>query len=467
MYPKLFKIPTTLAENNFWVLLIISGILSIGLYFLISMLRKKQKTDDKKSSKILFFIINVVFYGSVLVFFYTLLSRLIADRNSLDLNTYGFMLAIAFIVGIWLVIRKARELGLPVERYLDLSIIAIVSSLFGARLFYMLFEYSKTVMVSPATETAKAVYKTIEPPMAFFNDPASFITQLFDGGLVAYGGMVVAVLVSLYMIRAYKLPYGKTFDIFAPSIALGVMFARIGCNCAGCCFGSLTPQENPISINWFNLFVPRVAPVHKYYDRIVDSYANSDALPDSDFFHYVWPSQIMSALNGLIMFLILAYLYKHRSNLNWKPLIILVVLFIYSAVILWAKSFEGAMWNDTFAKLVENSGGKITGAFTGNGILNLTSVQFFGLIGFILFSAFNIITISLKKLKFNGIIFVFLMIFYATARYTFEAIRSDTEKFLDLYSASQLIGIAIMLIATITVVINAFFRKKPTEIAKE
>jgi phosphatidylglycerol:prolipoprotein diacylglycerol transferase len=61
---------------------------------------------------------------------------------------------------------------------------------------------------------------------------------------VFYGGLILAVLVSLWYLQRHKLPLWSMCDIFAPAIALGHVVGRLGCFFAGCCYG------RPTSLPW-------------------------------------------------------------------------------------------------------------------------------------------------------------------------------------------------------------------------
>jgi phosphatidylglycerol:prolipoprotein diacylglycerol transferase len=57
---------------------------------------------------------------------------------------------------------------------------------------------------------------------------------------VFYGGLIAAVLVSVWYLRRHAMPLWPTCDVFAPGIALGHAIGRLGCLFAGCCYGQPT-----------------------------------------------------------------------------------------------------------------------------------------------------------------------------------------------------------------------------------
>ncbi len=137
--------------------------------------------------------------------------------GSFELYSYGAMLAIAFLVAIYLGMRETERVGLKSELAADLGIVIIISAVFGARLFYILF-YN--------------LHNTLEHP--------GELLRLRQTGLVYYGGLLFAVAAGLIYCRWKKAPLLLMLDVAAPSIAIGQAIGRIGCFLSGCCYGKPT-----------------------------------------------------------------------------------------------------------------------------------------------------------------------------------------------------------------------------------
>jgi phosphatidylglycerol:prolipoprotein diacylglycerol transferase len=136
------------------------------------------------------------------------------------IHSYGVMLAVSFIVGIWLAIARAKKAGLKSEIISDVSFWVIISSLVGARLYYVILKFG---------EFKGHLLNIVNP----FQEGALGI-----GGLVMYGGFIGAILAGFVFFRLKKLPFLPYADAFAPSIGIGIFFTRIGCFLNGCCFGA-------------------------------------------------------------------------------------------------------------------------------------------------------------------------------------------------------------------------------------
>lgn len=142
--------------------------------------------------------------------------------------TYGVLLAAAYLLGLKLAMVRAKARGLDEARVLDLGIYIIISALIGAKLLLLITDYR-----------------------TFMNDPRELMTLARSGG-VFYGGLILAVIVSLWYIRRVKLPLWTTCDMFAPGIALGHVIGRFGCLFAGCCYGK--PTSEPWGITFTDPF---------------------------------------------------------------------------------------------------------------------------------------------------------------------------------------------------------------------
>jgi phosphatidylglycerol:prolipoprotein diacylglycerol transferase len=131
------------------------------------------------------------------------------------LHTYGVLVALAFLAGLWMAARLARRERLDTEAVTNLAIYCAIAGLLGAKLMMFVVDLP---------------YYTQHPGEIF-----SFAT-LRAGG-VFYGGLIAALAVAAWYMRKTKLPLLVTADVFAPAIALGHGIGRLGCFTAGCCWG--------------------------------------------------------------------------------------------------------------------------------------------------------------------------------------------------------------------------------------
>jgi phosphatidylglycerol:prolipoprotein diacylglycerol transferase len=156
--------------------------------------------------------------------------------------SYGVLLAAAYLLGLWLAARRARQAGMDGNRILDMGIWVIIAALVGAKLLLFAVDFQH-----------------------FTSSWQDFTTLLRSGG-VFYGGLIAAIAVCIYQLRKHKLPLWTSGDLFAPGIALGYMVGRLGCLMAGCCYGK--PTDVPWAITFtdpaanLNVGTPLNVPLH-------------------------------------------------------------------------------------------------------------------------------------------------------------------------------------------------------------
>jgi phosphatidylglycerol:prolipoprotein diacylglycerol transferase len=134
-------------------------------------------------------------------------------------NTYGFLLAIAFITGLFVMAKLAARDGLDKQKVYDLGLWVLAASLVGSKALMVFTEWDDYYRHNPGQ---------------------IFTLDFFRSGGVFFGGFIAAVIASVIVMRVYKLPWWRTADAFAPGIAIGQVIGRLGCFSAGCCWGTPT-----------------------------------------------------------------------------------------------------------------------------------------------------------------------------------------------------------------------------------
>jgi phosphatidylglycerol:prolipoprotein diacylglycerol transferase len=199
------------------------------------------------------------------------------------------MLALAFVVGIWFAIQQARREKIPTNTILDLSLVALITGIIGARILFVLLNldyYSRHPLES---------------------------IMFWQGGLVYYGGIILGVLCAILFLKIRRLNIWKITDICAPSLAIGQAVGRIGCFLNGCCFG------RPVS--WGIKFPPGSMTSYEQFSQGLIKSVNEYSLP-------VHPTQLYSSFNALIIFLILIMVRRKegfKGKLFWLYLLLYAI----------------------------------------------------------------------------------------------------------------------------------------------
>lgn len=142
--------------------------------------------------------------------------------------TYGTLVALGFLLGLWITVRLARRAKLPIEPVTNLTIYCALAGLAGAKLFMLLFYFREywdgtRHLFSLDTLQAAGVYQ---------------------------GGFLVALVTAIVYMRRNRLPGFETSDVFAPGLAAGQAIGRLGCFAAGCCWG--TQCDRPWAVTFRN-----------------------------------------------------------------------------------------------------------------------------------------------------------------------------------------------------------------------
>ncbi len=135
--------------------------------------------------------------------------------SHLELRWYGLLTGVGFLVGIWVAAWRAKQENLAREKIWNLGVFIMVGSLVGAKLFYVAAHWSE-----------------------FWAEPGSMIRS----GFVFYGGLAGGIGAALFYTARNNLSVWKVADVFAPSLALGHAFGRLGCFLNGCCYGRRCDQ---------------------------------------------------------------------------------------------------------------------------------------------------------------------------------------------------------------------------------
>jgi phosphatidylglycerol:prolipoprotein diacylglycerol transferase len=181
--------------------------------------------------------------------------------------TYGALLSLGFIVGLWLAARNGHKDGLDRTRVFNLGVAIVIGSVLGAKLLMVVTEWN--------------LYQGNVRAMLRFD--------LLRSGGVFYGGFIGAVVTAVMMVRRYDLPFWQTADAFAPGVALGQTIGRLGCFSAGCCWGKPTTS-------WLGVQFPETA--HRFVGTPTDV--------------HVHPTQLYESAATLVIFLLLIKLRKNR-----------------------------------------------------------------------------------------------------------------------------------------------------------
>ena len=172
------------------------------------------------------------------------------------------------------------------------------------------------------------------------------IFQMWNGGLSFHGGLILAII-SLALFCVYKkISIRQMFDILAIGVAIGLSITRIGCYLNGCCYGRNCPQNfifgvqfppdslvsKEVNLRGINIYLLW----ENYSDKKVPFKKKEllaklpKYLPQEIQYHLfkpVYPTQLISSFNALMLFIFLRFFYNYRK---YKGEVALMFCILYS-----------------------------------------------------------------------------------------------------------------------------------------
>lgn len=143
----------------------------------------------------------------------------------IPLHTYGFMISIGFLAGIWSVRRLSVKSNMNPDVNADLAFWLLLYGFLGARVLFIITRLDYF----------------LENPLDIF--------KVWEGGLVFFGGLIAATAYSFYYFKKHNLNVWKMIDVLVPGLVIAHAFGRLGCLSAGCCYGRLTDVPWAIHLN--------------------------------------------------------------------------------------------------------------------------------------------------------------------------------------------------------------------------
>ena len=116
-----------------------------------------------------------------------------------SIKFYGMVIALGFLVGLYVTMQEAKRTGQNPEDYLDYMIWMIIPAIIGARLYYVLFSWKD------------------------YKDNFWSIFAIRQGGLAIYGGVIAGVLVLVCFSKLKE----KSFFVMADTIVMGLLIGQI------------------------------------------------------------------------------------------------------------------------------------------------------------------------------------------------------------------------------------------------
>ncbi|MDQ5816424.1 MAG: prolipoprotein diacylglyceryl transferase [Actinomycetota bacterium] len=130
------------------------------------------------------------------------------NLGPLEISPHGIGIALGYLAGAQLMVRRARRLGGPDENDIWNTLFwALLGAIAGARIGYVIGHFSE---VTDGGDDLLGVFR------------------IWEGGISLLGGITGAVLAALPHVLKKRMGFWRTIDLAAPGLALGIVIGRIG-----------------------------------------------------------------------------------------------------------------------------------------------------------------------------------------------------------------------------------------------
>lgn len=145
------------------------------------------------------------------------------------LPLYGVIIVLGFAIGCLLSVRRAPKFHFQKDDCFYALLFGIIGVVVGGKILYILVDLPSIIQYREFLFGTEEGFKA-----------------LMGGGFVFYGGLFGGILGAYIYCRMYKLSFYDFLQTVIPVVPLIHGIGRIGCFCAGCCYG--VPWDPPVGM---------------------------------------------------------------------------------------------------------------------------------------------------------------------------------------------------------------------------
>ena len=148
------------------------------------------------------------------------MSRVALDLGFVKIYWYSVFILLGILVAGLLIYRECKKQGIKGEEFTDLLFNTVIFGIIGARIYYVLFNFSY-----------------------YWNNKLE-ILEIWHGGLAIHGGLLFGTLYVLYFCKKHKLNKLKVIDMIVVGVIIGQAIGRWGNFFNKEAFGPITTYAN-------------------------------------------------------------------------------------------------------------------------------------------------------------------------------------------------------------------------------
>ena len=132
------------------------------------------------------------------------MDRIFISIGPINIYWYSVLIVVSIIIGMYFSLKEANKNGLTKEFLYDLIFYLIPVAILGARLYYVIFNFS------------------------LFKDNILDIFKIWEGGLAIYGSVIASIIFIIFYCKKKNKSILLTLDTLAPYLILGQAIGRWG-----------------------------------------------------------------------------------------------------------------------------------------------------------------------------------------------------------------------------------------------
>ena len=200
----------------------------------------------------------------------------------LTIRWYGLLISISVVIGLFISKKLAKSRNINPQYISDILPSLIISSIIGARAYYVIFEWRQY--------SGNNFFTSFD----LFNNVIKIpsLLAIWQGGIAIHGGLIGGFLCILFFCKSKNIHLKTFIDILIPSIILGQSIGRWGNFFNNEAFGM------PTDLPW-KLFIP-------IQNRPIE-------FINYQFFH---PTFIYESLWNFLIFILLITIFYQQNNKN-------------------------------------------------------------------------------------------------------------------------------------------------------
>ena len=223
--------------------------------------------------------------------------------GNFDIAMYGVIIAFGMMMGVVVASYVAKKSGQNPDTYFDLALVAIICSVIGARIYYVVFRWD------------------------LYKDDLLSIFNIRQGGLAIYGGVIAAIITTFVFSRVRKISFPLLCDTAGLGLIIGQVIGRWGNFCNREAFGDY----------YDGLFAMQIPISAVRSSDLTEKLLSHTVIVDGVEYISVHPTFLYESVWNLCLFIILMIYFKHRK---FNGEVFLLYLLGYGVGRFWIESLR-------------------------------------------------------------------------------------------------------------------------------